>query len=152
MRSGRHHQSYTMGVKCSQQLWSIATVGRGSHVHVDGSDAEGHGRRSEIEGHAVDALSTSGGGRWTGVIIIKQRQRMVDGQGGGGFEGRSNTLEETECLFVECRAYRPIDPEGIGVETSHQPRREENNGLSAERRHKGEEYEEKRMRRGDWRR
>ena len=60
---------------------------------------------------------------------------MVDGQGSGTFQGRSNVLEETEGLFMEGGGRNSVDPERIGVGLPRPTGRKEDGGLSAQRRH-----------------
>ena len=109
---------------------------RESHVQFIGLDTEGHSRRSESEGYAVDTLSTSEEGRRrTWAAVIERWEGMVGGQGSRTFPGRSDALEETEGLFMEGRARNSVDPERIGVGLPRQTGRKEDGGLSAQRRH-----------------
>jgi len=69
------------------------------------------------------------------ILVIGQRQEVVDGEGGGSFKGRSSTLEQTESLFAEGRADDTIGPEELGVELFRQLGLKEDGGLSAQGRH-----------------
>lgn len=104
-------------------------------VQVVMLNAEWHGRREQGEAHVANTLSTSRSERWTEVIFIKRRKKIVGRRGSETIKGCKKALEVTESLFPERRVRRSVDPEGIGVEL---PRRKKDVGLSAQWRHLAE--------------
>lgn len=88
--------------------------------------------------------------------MVALEGRWVDGvDSWGTVKGGSSTLKQTKSLFMEERIDGTVDPEELGVELFRRLGLGGDGRLSAQRRHlwrEGKVYEEKRMRRRDWRR